>query len=661
MPRNASLRGSAGPQLDNELKDTSNSGISLRCTTMVESPPYQYPTLKGSNSFRILLLTGGNSNGLFAELIETTLNDNFPYEAISYVWGDQTKSHCLAIRGGKTLKITKSLYNALRNIRHSKVEDGARALWADGACINQEDMKERGQQVKLMAEIYRSARRVITYIGEDNANVEQGIDLAKKLLLCSKELDTNPSDTALTSTYRKYNVPNVHDPAWYSLRDFLSRPWYTRIWIIQESLHNNNMLMMCGKVAIPWEIFTQLSGAIEKGSYNLFPPISPNSERQVGAMGKMAFLRLEFRRRPMSFLQLLEISRDMECSDPRDRVFALSSLLKHGKINPDYEQSASRVFTEAACTLLSSHGLMVLSYAGVNKNMEVPSWVPDWSTPMVQIPVVQCRLFNSSGGTAPVIQINSATGSLRLSGKIHGKIVHATDTLRRTFVTGRMTRFAWASDQYLRLTSSGSAYPGGGSYLEAIWRTIISDTDPKNRFKGGSAPASMAQDFEAYVRPDKALAKWEASHAYPNQNKPEWMQPPDIDPAVIAAWEREMNIEVSTPNDGCIEENVFSPLRGGEPVDQERRGNEYRDVILHAGNLYRKFFTTEKGYIGLSVSEIAVGDVVAFFTGASVPFVLRSRSGTSEYLLVGDCYVHGLMNGKAFRRGSGSTKMLTLV
>ena len=101
---------------------------------MEDSTLYQYPTLKGPISFRILLLTGGSTTPLFAELIETTISDNFPYEAISYVWGDPTKSQCLAIRGGMTLKITKSLYNALRSIRHSKVEDGTRALWADGVC-----------------------------------------------------------------------------------------------------------------------------------------------------------------------------------------------------------------------------------------------------------------------------------------------------------------------------------------------------------------------------------------------------------------------------------------------------------------------------------------------------------------------------------------------
>lgn len=513
-----------------------------------------------------------------------------------------------------------------------------------------------------MAEIYRWARRVITYIGEDTANVERGIDLAKKLISCSEELNTHATPAVASPVYHKYNVPNIYDPAWHSLRDFFCRPWYTRIWIIQESLHNNNMLMMCGKVIIPWELFTQLNKVMAKGAYNQFNAIHPNSERQVGAMTQMAHLRVEFRQRPMSLVELLVSSRDLECSDPRDRVFALSSLLKDSEINPDYTKSASRVFTEAADALLSSYGPMVLSYAGINRNMGFPSWVPDWSMPMAQIPVLQCRLFNSSGATASVIQeINLASGSLHLRGKIHDEIVHVTDTLRRAFVTARMARSAWARNQYLRLTPSGSAYPGSGSYLEAFWRTIISDLDPKDRSQGSSAPASLAQDFEAYVRPDKAHAKWEASKALPMPNKPSWLQPPNIDPVVVAASERERDMDVSTSDDGYNEEDVFSSLRGRDPVGQERRGDEYRDVILQAGNLYRKFFTTEKGYIGLGLKEIAAGDVVTFFTGARVPFVLRSQSGISEYLLVGDCYVHGVMNGEAFRRGSGGTKILTLV
>ena len=53
-----------------------------------------------------------------------------------------------------------------------------------------------------------------------------------------------------------------------------------------------------------------------------------------------------------------------------------------------------------------------------------------------------------------------------------------------------------------------------------------------------------------------------------------------IDPVVVAAWERERDMDVSTSDNGYSEENVFSSLRSRDAVGQERGGDEYRDVIL---------------------------------------------------------------------------------
>jgi len=155
-----------------------------------------------------------------------------------------------------------------------------------------------------MAEIYRSERRVITYIGEDTGNVERGIDLAKKFILCSEGLDAHVTPAVAAPVFHKHNIPDKYDPAWPSLQDFLCRPWYTRVWIIPESLHNNNMLMMCGKVAISWDIFTQLNKVMQKRAFGQFLVINPKSERQVGAMGYMAHLRMDWQR-PTSLLELL--------------------------------------------------------------------------------------------------------------------------------------------------------------------------------------------------------------------------------------------------------------------------------------------------------------------------------------------------------------------
>lgn len=61
------------------------------------------------------------------------------YEALSYVWGDPMKTEYL-ICNGKLLEINASLATALRALRRP---DASRTLWADGICINQQDMDER--------------------------------------------------------------------------------------------------------------------------------------------------------------------------------------------------------------------------------------------------------------------------------------------------------------------------------------------------------------------------------------------------------------------------------------------------------------------------------------------------------------------------------------
>jgi hypothetical protein len=66
----------------------------------------------------------------------------------------------------------------------------------------------------------------------------------------------------------------------------------------------------------------------------------------------------------------------------------------------------------------------------------------------------------------------------------------------------------------------------------------------------------------------------------------------------------------------------------------------------------RRFSITQKGYMAMVPRLARVGDVVAVFYGAAVPYVLRKAEG--GYLLMGDSYVQGLMGGEALTMmGSG--------
>jgi len=60
-----------------------------------------------------------------------------------------------------------------------------------------------------------------------------------------------------------------------------------------------------------------------------------------------------------------------------------------------------------------------------------------------------------------------------------------------------------------------------------------------------------------------------------------------------------------------------------------------------------RFIITRRGYVGIVPNLAKVGDVITIMKGGRVPFVLRTRKERPEaFRLVGECYVHNMMNGE---------------
>lgn len=68
---------------------------------------------------------------------------------------------------------------------------------------------------------------------------------------------------------------------------------------------------------------------------------------------------------------------------------------------------------------------------------------------------------------------------------------------------------------------------------------------------------------------------------------------------------------------------------------------------------------TEKSYVGL-VPWIAVpGDVVCIFPGCAVPFVIRRID--KDFRMVGECYLHGIMNGEVGKMEAMEVRSIKVV
>jgi hypothetical protein len=50
----------------------------------------------------------------------------------------------------------------------------------------------------------------------------------------------------------------------------------------------------------------------------------------------------------------------------------------------------------------------------------------------------------------------------------------------------------------------------------------------------------------------------------------------------------------------------------------------------------------------LGLDDVCEGDLIVIFLGAQVPFVVREVA-SDVYILVGECYVHGIMDGEAMQ------------
>jgi hypothetical protein len=73
------------------------------------------------------------------------------------------------------------------------------------------------------------------------------------------------------------------------------------------------------------------------------------------------------------------------------------------------------------------------------------------------------------------------------------------------------------------------------------------------------------------------------------------------------------------------------------------------------------FLCYEAGYMDLAPPGASKGDLICILYGCKLPFVLRKQQ--EQYLLVGSCYVYGMMHGEVLesvRSGKLSIRRMDL-
>jgi hypothetical protein len=558
---------------------------------------FRYHRLPRPNSMiRLLKIKRANfrADPVDFELLDFDLNDTPAYGALSYCWGDGPDDRRM-LCNGRLVHGRGNLEQALKRLR-AGFAPGQREdfIWADAVCINQRDLDEKSCQILLMERIYSRASTVYVDLGDT-----QGYTISMGgLNLQFSAMGGMGAQDALTQSDRP-DHPLHYKTAFQAL----IQPWFTRTWIIQELA-----LARRAKFIFAGNVFTQeqLDGILSRDSLRANPQrLAELSSNAVATRGLLNYTKLmQIRAGTMDALKLIQLTRDFQVTNAEDKIFGLFALLSPADreaLGP-YTRSVPDVYRRfAALQVRQGRAAAMLDSAGLQRQRpdspagsELPSWVPDWTTqatgPKV-ISTLRPTPYSAAGQTQPYFRlVGDASGSGGLLAR--GMVIDTVNSVAlppSSSLPAAVDRFR---AEWERILPTGPPVYRGVSNDEAFARTLLMD----DTYTGGNAIAYSSPIVDPGATHRAALAAWRAGHS-----------------GGVAAGTRM------------------------DPVQTYQ-------MQVGAATAGRAFATTSKRRIGLVPLHAAYGDLIVLLHGVSVPFVIRWTE--RGYVLVGDAYVHGVMNGE---------------
>ncbi|XXG97228.1 hypothetical protein Hte_003523 [Hypoxylon texense] len=299
-------------------------------------------------------------------LLTASLNDPPRYNALSYFWGDVSKTEAIEV-DGVLVDVSQSLVEALRN---SGMQPGE-LVWADAICINQTDLYEKANQVRSMGIIYSKAARTIAWLGKSGGCSENALSFLKTFRKTSDSI-------SLTDAFRLHRRPI---PITYGLQDIIMRPYWERVWIIQEISKSTNLAILCGESQLDLDELLEVSHHLEdlpERNRDIMSAIAKfHSQEQRGTVDTPR----------MSLLEALLESRHHRATDPRDKIYALLGLTSDGDDivpSPSYTNSVESIFENLTAAILATtrptNLLLLAGWAPLRlKFPHASPWAVDWA------------------------------------------------------------------------------------------------------------------------------------------------------------------------------------------------------------------------------------------------------------------------------------------
>ncbi|KAL8787596.1 MAG: hypothetical protein Q9213_002158 [Squamulea squamosa] len=286
---------------------------------------------------------------------------------------------------------------------------------------------------------------------------------------------------------------------------------------------------------------------------------------------------------------VLEATKNAKCSDQRDRIYAILHLVNEQnrlRIQPNYSKSVTDVFRDVILGDIFKQGdalLLACCELGIPIGT-MPSWIPNWSDPKVCVDIWEPRACSNSCCEAAILDGNV----LVMTGVYAARITSRFSILPAGYLPP--TEMADYLKSLVAIARGFLLLPRDQRRDEIICRTLCG-----NRFTDRYQPIRGANlDFQ------ETMARF---------------------------------IKFVDETAEISSQYLADSRRFLDTVHYETEG--------------RALIITDNGRsIGLAPRACRENDCIAVLLGCQSPLVLR-ETGAGNYLVVGECYVDGLMTGEA--------------